>query len=288
MEKTRCRNWCFTLNNWTEDEELFLTTPNKQIRYIIFGQEKGEKEETPHLQGFVIFHNQKEFHQVKKFFGDRYHIEKTRGTVEQNIAYCSKDEEFFENGDKPQGKGHRTDIEEVKKQVSEGVRLDIIVNNATSYQSARHAELLMKYKQPNFNRPPPKVFWFWGGTGTGKTRTALELAGTEDTWISGRDMKWWEGYYGQKKVIIDDFRGDFCKFHELLRILDRYPYRAEVKGGSVWVEFEEIYITTPLPPDETYKSKTTEDIGQLLRRITEVRQFGDRKLLKEIPTECVI
>lgn len=98
MEENRSRNWIFTLNNWTEDERLFLSSPNRQIRYVCFGEEEGDKEHTPHLQGFVIFYNQKTFGQVKKFFGDRYHLEKAIGNIKQNIAYCSKEGKFFRMG----------------------------------------------------------------------------------------------------------------------------------------------------------------------------------------------
>jgi len=66
----RSRNWCFTLNNYTEDEEQSFVDleGHKQIRYFIVGKEVGEEEHTPHLQGFIIFHNQKTFNQVVKFF----------------------------------------------------------------------------------------------------------------------------------------------------------------------------------------------------------------------------
>lgn len=85
-------------------------------------------------------------------------------------------------------------------------------------------------------------------------------------------MKWWEGYWGQSAALIDDFRADFCTYHELLRILDVYPLRLEVKGSSVPSRLTKIYITSPFHPEDVYK--TREDIGQLLRRITEIKFFG--------------
>ena len=38
------------------------------------------------------------------------------------------------------------------------------------------------------------------------------------------NYKWWEGYDGHEVVLLDDIRKDFCKFHELLTLLDIYPY----------------------------------------------------------------
>lgn len=275
----RERNFCFTLNNWTPEEESKLLTLTDQIKYCIIGREIGEKEETPHLQGFIMFINKKTFAQVKSYLGERCHFSKCKGSALENIAYCSKDNNFKEVGQRPVGKGKRTDIEEVKTKVLSGVPLNKIVMEATSYQAARHAELLYKYQPQNFDREPPKVYWFYGKTGTGKTRKAIEeTEDKNDIWISGRDLKFWDGYYGQKTVIIDDFRKDFCTMHELLRILDRYPYRVNTKGSSVMLNATKIYITTPHSPQDTYAGHD-DRVDQLVRRITEIRHFKGKCLL---------
>ena len=144
----------------------------------------------------------------------------------------------------------------------------------------------MKMVQEYFRlaKPPQPVkrtvYWFYGLSGSGKTREAIDLA-NGDYYISMRNLKWWDGYYGQKYVIIDDFRGDFCTFHELLRILDRYPYRVEMKGTSMWIQpsTTHIIITSCYHPEKVYD--TREDIQQLLRRIDEIRFFEkDEGLLR--------
>jgi hypothetical protein len=43
--------------------------------------------------------------------------------------------------------------------------------------------------------------------------------------------KWWDGYANEKTVIMDDYRASLCTFQDLLRILDRYPLRVELKGA---------------------------------------------------------
>lgn len=160
--------------------------------------------------------------------------------------------------------------------ILEGKPINEVVFSATSYQSARHAELLYKYM------PMPKVVkrvikWYWGATGTGKTLTATKEY--EDYYITMKDLKWWDGYFGQKCIIIDDFRKDFCTFHELLRLLDSYQYRIQSKGTSQWIHpnTECIIITSAYPPDEVYS--TREDIGQLIRRIDEIKEFKNLKCL---------
>lgn len=268
----RIRNWCYTLNNYTEDDEQVLAQldGHKQVKYMIVGKEKGEKEETPHLQGFIVFQNAKTFNQVKTFLGERYHIEQCQGTPSQNIAYCSKDGEYIEFGERPK-QGARVDIQAVVEQVKNHVPLDQIVLGAASYQSARHAELLMKY-QPMPPEMKRIIKWYWGTSGSGKTRKAIEES-KGNYYLSMRDLKWWDGYTGQQYVIIDDFRKDFCTFHELLRILDRYPYRVNVKGSSLWIQpsTTHIIITSAYAPDHVYN--TREDLQQLLRRIDEIVKF---------------
>jgi len=120
--ENRSRNWCFTLNNYTEEEysRLLGLEHHKQLKYIIFGKEKGEKE-TPHLQGYISFFNAKTFNQTVKFFdNERYHLEKALGNAEENIAYCSKDNEYVEFGTKPE-QGTRTDLKYLKKKLDEGL-----------------------------------------------------------------------------------------------------------------------------------------------------------------------
>lgn len=204
------------------------------------------------------------------------HAEGARGTEEQCEAYCSKEDSriegpfVFGESSRP---GRRRDLEVIKERVLRTGRVDAETIEQCSYQDLRFAELLVKHSKAKRNWEM-NVLWFHGGTGTGKTRTAFEMY--PNAWMSSRNLKWWDGYDGEEDVIVDDFRRDFCTFHELLRILDRYPYRVEVKGSSVPLLAKNIVITCPWAPDVLYQGRSVEDVGQLMRRITEVRLFGDR------------
>jgi len=121
---------------------------------------------------------------------------------------------------------------------------------------------------------PPEVYWFWGPTGTGKTRTAFAACeASGGAYFKMSTNKWWDGYERHENVIIDDFRRDFSTFAELLRLLDRYPMTVEIKGGSVQFVAKRIYITTPKNIVDTWEGRTNEDIEQLRRRVTEERYF---------------
>lgn len=83
---------------------------------------------------------------------------------------------------------------------------------------------------------------------------------------------WFDWYFGQKRVVFDDFRPWWCRFDYLLRLLDRYKMLVPVKGGFVnWIP-EEIIITTQKSIEDTFTGeyRTEEDLAQLKRRITKV------------------
>ena len=55
--------------------------------------------------------------------------------------------------------------------------------------------------------------------------------------VEGEDVywkdhtKWWCSYDKHETVVMDDFRSSNMRMNELLKLIDRYPHRVEVKGG---------------------------------------------------------
>jgi len=61
-------------------------------------------------------------------------------------------------------------------------------------------------------------------------------------------------------------------------LLDVYPMPLEYKGGMTNLCSQTIYITCPSHPEVLYEDLMARKEGysaQLLRRITEIRQFGE-------------
>lgn len=88
------KNWCFTLNNYTELEMNIMDPILKEYCDVAFySKEHGANTGTPHLQGFLRFKTKRRpksvFNQV-----DRIHFIKAKGSLEDNMAYCSKEAEF--------------------------------------------------------------------------------------------------------------------------------------------------------------------------------------------------
>lgn len=115
---------------------------------------------------------------------------------------------------------------------------------------------------------------FWGRTGTGKSRRAWEEAGFE-AFAKDPRTKFWDGYQGEEHVvigkklselIIDEFRGGIDIAH-MLRWLDRYPVRVEVKGSSRPLAATTIWITSNLDPRDWYSEVDSETRDALLRRL---------------------
>lgn len=249
--------WCFT------DFNLHKNYDKLDYAYCVYGVETCPETGKQHHQGYVEFSTNRKLNRLKKF-DDQIHWEKRHGTQAHAIDYSKKDGDWTEFGTaKECRQGSRKDIAEVREIVKNGGGMKDVLEVATSMQSIRMAEVYLKHIEKKRDWKP-EVYWYWGETGSGKTRRAVSEAG-DDYYISSRNLKWWEGYDAHDKVIIDDFRRDFCTFHELLRILDRYPFRVEVKGSSRQLLAKKIWITSCYHPGDVYE--TREDIGQLLRRI---------------------
>lgn len=255
------KSWSYTLNNWTSEEKTLLQ--NLECNFHVIGEEIGESG-TPHLQGTITFKTSKRLTALKKIL-ERAHWEKTID-LESSINYCMKDKKYFLKDNRKQG--HRTDLKDAIDLLYECKN---IKNVKREYPEVyvkfyRGLDKLLEEEDRGFK---PYVEWIYGASGTGKTRYVYEKE--KSLWMSGKDLKYWEGYENQEATLFDDFRGDFCTFHELLRILDRYPYTVNVKFGSKKLNSKRMYITSCYPPDKVYESR--EDINQLLRRIDKITQF---------------
>lgn len=96
----RSRNWCFTLNNPTiENEEDILALPHAGLcDYVCYGRETGSMG-TYHLQGFVNFNSLKSLKQVMEL--GLGHVTRMYSTQAQAMDYCKKDMDWMEAGRMP-------------------------------------------------------------------------------------------------------------------------------------------------------------------------------------------
>jgi len=239
------KNWCFTLNNPTEQETAKLLSyedddvrTGAAITYIVFQYEEAPTTGTPHYQGYVQFAQRKRHTYLERVISPRMTHKVAKGNAAQNKVYCTKEESRldgpWEFGTPTGGQGKRTDIAEFVNRAKQGriERRELIET---------YGEILAKYPrfvstvQRHYSEPIPtpflprdnwqfglsvilagqpdrrKVYWYWESIGnTGKSYYALN-------WNNGRSF----GYvvtggrhsdifyaYGNEPVVFFDWARD--------------------------------------------------------------------------------
>lgn len=265
-DKKPARAWCFTTNNPTRTN-LFPDGLPEGIKYAVWQLEKGEQG-TPHLQGFVQLTRAQRMSWLKNVCSkdaegcifhvfDRAHLAVAKGTADQNKKYCTKPEGRVE-GPWELGaatkQGDRTDLREAAEALlaTGDIRS---VDAAIFLKYASGCLKLAALAQPPY-RPDLKVFTITGTTGVGKSYAVHHLFEDKNLYVvnMGNSGLWWDGYVGQKVVLLEEYKGQI-QLQKLLQILDPYPLRVEVKGGCIPARFEVIFITSNSTPDLWYRNE---------------------------------
>ena len=272
----RGTSWCFTLNNYTQDEYTKVLETLSECKYFIVGKEVGDGG-TPHLQGYCTFPRRYYFNAVRDKFGPRFHIEGAKGTARQNREYCRKDGDFTEGGDIPQeGRKERCSSRKDAAIALAG-RLEQGHRGISEFASEfpehwyfagsamlRNAQSLIR----PVDRPTIDVEWIHGEPGTGKSRYAHDKF--PEAYIKEPRTKWWNGYLQEKEVIIDDFGPGGIDINHLLRWFDRYKCLVETKGGMMALHASSFVVTSNFHPKDIFKwgDEVNPQLPALLRRVS--------------------
>jgi len=236
------RSWCFTLNNWTQAEWESLC--DADCRYLCMGQEKGASG-TPHVQGYMVMPNQKTFSAMRNWFAAllgsaRVHLEAAIAESLANYEYTSKEGGvFFEKGDRPlsaKEKGGKEkdrakrNLEALMEDRLQDVDSDVVAHHLAKYEyGAQRLKVARGYRVTALDGVLPNL-WIYGAAGVGKDIMASELA--PDAYLKDPASKWWCGYHGERDVMLRDV-GRTLSVDAFKVWTDRYPFMAEVKGGSL-------------------------------------------------------
>jgi len=264
------RNYCFTWNNPTPASEAFLKGI-AGVKYLVYGREIGESG-TPHLQGTIVFNSQRSKLAVIKLLTG-CHIEVTKHIIE-SIAYCKKDGDFFEVGDEPQdqkaqGLPEQERWKRIREAAEEGRRDDI--PDDVQFKHARTIDYLYNraLSERKLDDTEQVMLWYYGPSGTGKSRKAR--TDHPEAYLKMCN-KWWDGYRDQEVVLLEDFdKRHEMLVHHLKIWADRYPFPAEVKGGSRVIRPGLIIVTSNYHPREIWGEE--ESVAPILRRFKCVK-FG--------------
>jgi len=245
MSDNARRDWCFT--SWK------LPDPDyESIKYIVWGREVCPTTGREHYQGFGIFNRTHRLKGAKQRIGggDGCHLDARRGTRQQARDYCLKDGDVYE-----WGRFSALSNADLFKQPIE------VIKNENPEFFCRYHKGLMLLQDKGERWRDVKVYILWGTeSGAGKTRTAMDH---DDVYKLDPPYNWWDGYQGERRIVIDDYKTGSIPRGQLLNICDGYRLRLETKGSHTWAAWHEVYITS------NYNPETWDDA--LLRRVTEVR-----------------
>ncbi len=278
VQPQRSRNWCFTLNNPTDEDMKRIDAWHtlNQKAYIIYGKEKGASG-TPHLQGYVHLPAPNAASAVKKFI-PKAHILMCKGTPEENIAYCCKEDTdpvIYGAEPKTQQQVHKDKsarfIELAEAGDFETIKEEMPARYAQQYRTM-HMMATDKMVKPK-DLDEPCGLWIYGETGSGKTHMARTENGT---YYSKLCNKWWDGYQGEDCVIIEDMDPNHSKLaHHLKLWCDKWSFTAEVKGGTRSLRPKKVIITSQYSIQEVFMQSGEEAIAAIQRRCKVIHTHKD-------------
>jgi hypothetical protein len=249
---------------------------------FLAGQYEQGTNGTYHLQMYVEFTNRMRWRAVKEIV-PRADIRPAMGSQVECLAYVVKQDSRIcgpWTWGKPAKQGERTDIIMYTDAIKSG-RTDYEILEEFPRELCKYPHHLQRVRSIMYRVRAHELYEqgvmrsavvLYGEAGSGKTRWVLDRYGAENVYMLSfgtgtKGSVWFDEYRGEKVLLLDDFYGQ-VKFDFLLRLLDRYPIRVQVKGGTTYLCVERVYITSN--SKETYWYSTVPEMSRraLHRRIT--------------------
>lgn len=276
------RAWVFTIFNYALLREEERPENWAHCRYCIYQLERCPDTHRLHWQGYIYFDTKMSLAACKELH-TTCHFAIRKGSHEEARDYCKKHESRidgpWEFGEEPKA-GQRNDILAVKESIVFGLTEEQLWE--------LHFPMMIKFHRAFlYYRTliiPPRDFKtnvvvLYGPTGTGKTLYLAQNLPKEEVFFLNRARSAgdpWLDFYDPLKhhhIILDDFYG-WIRWDTLLRMLDRYPFKMETKGGQIQFRPSSIWITSNKRPEEWYDLTTQgRSFETLLRRINVIRKY---------------
>ncbi len=251
------RKWCFNINNWSENEYQIVHSyfmAQKTICWII-GKEKGEKEETPHIQCYVHFKNGKTFDTLKKAIPRVQKLQWCKGSDHQNYIYCSKDMDYECDG------------------YPEDFHRQILKNEYSNitWKTWQQKIINLCSEKPH----PRKIHWYWDKNGNnGKSFLAKYLGLTKNVILGdGKTMdinykiaQFIENKRTEPNIILLDiprFQFNIINYGALENIKNGIIASNKYKSIDFYIHIPVVIIFANNPPLENTWSKDRYDINEI-------------------------
>ena len=275
--------------NETNKEALLDLLKDKlkeKLIHAIVCKENHHETDGEHYHAYIKFNTRARVNANNLVYrGVRPNMEKVLKTPDKVVKYVKKDGNYKEEGtytDIP-----RLTLQEKYKIIKEKKYVEVFematLNLSELCRVKQIKKDLIENDWPIDGSKERKVYWFYGKTGTGKTREAtkmmIDLYGENWVSLTGNLRTFFDPYSGEKGVIFDDIRKGSIEWNTLLTITDRYRTSVNIKGHRIPWLAETIIFTSPQHFKEVF---TTEKDGeraewdgleQFTRRVNEVKEF---------------
>jgi hypothetical protein len=228
-------------------------------QYLVYQQEQCPTTQKLHWQFFVIFNQRQRFTAVKKMFGNA-HLEIARDPIKAR-NYCMKEDTRVQA---PIEEGHFGEQADLITRVKRTRLTDLVQEHPWKVRQLKELKCLLAPRREYLT----DCILLTGPTGTGKTKISATIAaflGQDGTYWQD-STQWWDNYDQEPLVIIDEFRGQFPEA-QVLRLVDRVPYRVPIKGSYAEFDSRMIILTSNLSLEEMYPKTDTATLKALGRRI---------------------
>lgn len=234
--------------------------------------------------------NQTRFSAIKKLY-PTIHVELTRGSREQVIAYLNKSGKHEEKAHttvvpminhgiiEANQQGKRTDLETIQELLEAGLSPEQIMRQNLSYRKFSKMIKEHYYQMQVENAPLVKnmtVYWHMGGPGSGKSFRQVQLKktfGTDSVYVlSDYGTGGLDNYTGETILFMDEFKGDL-DYQTFLKLLDVYPNQVHARYSNIYALWDTVHISSIFTPEQIYyllvsgEKRKYDPIEQLYRRI---------------------
>lgn len=251
----------------------------------------------PHIHMILESSGSMRFSAVKKVYPTA-HLEPTKGSKKQILAYIKKEPPFDEKGEQVicftsfgNIEGNKRfalsntneTLQAIEKLLEDGLTPNQIMSEDIRFR--KEESLIRKaYFAKRYKETPPKreikVYWHMGNSGSGKSYTYVRLCekyGDENIYLftdyANKGIGGFDGYCGEMILFMDELKRESLSFELLLTIMQGYRTQIHCRFFNAYALWSEVHLTSIYPPEVIYADMVSrgerkiDPIEQLLRRI---------------------
>ncbi len=274
------RKYFLTINNpvthgFTHETIKGVLSSFTNIAYWCICDEIGEQG-TYHTHVYLCSPNAIQFTTLQqRFYGA--HIEPAQGSHRENRDYVRKEgkwlndakhgtslpDTFEESGElPPERKKTESVLADVYAMLKDGAtNMEIFdaypsMITRSHYLDAVRQEILRDRYGSEFRKL--QVFYIWGDSGVGKTRSIMERYGYTNVHRITNYTHPFDNYRGQSVILFDEFRSQL-PFSEMLNYLDGYPADLPCRYADKVACYTTVFVVSNVPFEAQYPDVRCED-----------------------------